>query len=297
MRLSKQQRQTKSYFEKVSNQWHIKANLHSDKIVNIINQRNDYVKKIALSYLSKNNKVLDVGCGSGELVVDLLKLGYDAQGIDFSKSMIKKAKEHAVKNHVDVDAFIEGSFFEHVFDKKYDLISANGFIEYISEKELTEFLKKSYGLLSKNGIIVVGSRNRLFNVFSFNKYTKDEINAGNLEDLVEECMYFNLGKNFQSIVKNKANSKIRTNLKKHSKTGVDVDTRFQYTPFQIFEKLEKNSFRAFDISPIHIHVFTTETRKIHQDFHNEVSNYMQNQNDNIGLIPQSSSFMISAKRI
>jgi len=296
LRLSKQQKQTKSYFEKISNQWHIKANLHSDKVVNVINQRNEYVKKIALRYLSNKDKVLDVGCGSGELVVDLIKLGYDAQGIDFSKSMIKKAKEHAMKNHVDKNTFIEGSIFEHVFDREYDLISANGFIEYISEKELTEFLKKSQGLLSKNGIIVVGSRNRLFNVYSFNKYTKDEIDAGNLDDLVEECMHFNLRKNFQGIIKNKVKSKIRTNLKKHSKTGVDVDTRFQYTPFQLFEKLEKNGFRAFDISPIHIHVFTTETRKIHSDFHNGVSNYMQSQNDNIGLIPQSSSFMISAKR-
>jgi len=296
MGLSKQQKQTKNYFEKVSNQWHIKANLHSDKILNIIDQRNNYVKKIALNFLDKKNRILDVGCGTGELVVDLLKTGYDAYGIDFSNSMIKKAREHAAKNHVSDKVFIKESFFTHTFSEKFDLISANGFIEYISERELSEFFKKSYLLLSKNGILVVGSRNRLFNVFSFNKYTMDEMKAGNLDALVEECIYFNSEKNL-NLEFNEVKSKIKTNLKKHSKTGINVDTRFQYTPFQIFEKLKKSGFRAFDLSPIHIHIFCTGTKKIHSDFHNVVSNHMQNQINNKGLIPQSSSFMISAKRM
>ena len=86
------------------------------------------------------------------------------------------------------------------------------------------------------------------------------------------------------------------NLKKHAKTGINVDTRFQYTPFQIFEKLEKNHFKPFHISPIHIHVFTTESRKKFSDFHNQVSNFIQNKKKNkIAFLPQSSSFMVSAR--
>ena len=86
-------------------------------------------------------------------------------------------------------------------------------------------------------------------------------------------------------------------MKKHSKTGINVDTRFQYTPFQLIEKLEKRSFKPFNISPIHIHVFTTGSREIYPDLHNEFSNYIQIQkNENIAFFPQSSSFMISAKK-
>lgn len=298
MRLSEQQKQTKNYFERVSNQWYVKANLNSNKILNIINQRNEYVRKTASDFLSKNAKTLDVGCGTGELVLELLKSGYNSQGIDFSKSMIKKAKEQATKNNLEKEAFICESFFDYEFNKKFNMISANGFIEYISECELKKFLIKSHQLLSKNGILIINSRNRLFNVFSFNEFTKDEIKEKTLNSLIEECIYFNLGRNLKNILKNKKKSKIKTNLKKHSKTGINIDTRFQYTPFQLIEKLEKNYFKPFDIAPIHIHVFTTGSRKIYPDLHNEFSNYIQIQkNENIAFIPQSSSFMIAAKKI
>ena len=241
MKLSKQQKQTKDYFEKVSNEWYTKANLNSNQVLNIINQRNQYVKKIAFNFLTKNAKTLDVGCGTGELVLELLKSNYDAQGIDFSKSMIKKAENLAAKNNFKKNVFIHESFFEYKFDKKFDLISANGFIEYISEDELKKFLVKSYQLLSKNGILVINSRNRLFNVFSFNEFTKEEIKQKTLESLIKEFIYFNSGKNFKQIIKNRKKLKLKTNLKKHSKTGINVDTRFQYTPFQLIDKMILNS--------------------------------------------------------
>lgn len=296
MQLTKQQKQTKFFFDKVSNQWSRNAHLKSDKILNVIKQRNQYVTDVSRKFLSKKCKILDIGCGSGELVIDLLKLGFDAQGIDFSESMIKKAKRQATKNKVEKNKFTCDSFFDYLFDGKFDLICANGFIEYISEDQFKQFLKKTHRLLSKNGILVINSRNRLFNIFSFNNYTKDEIKNGNLNSLIEECISFNSGKPLNSILKNKR-SKIKTNLKKHTKTGIDVDTRFQYTPFQIFEKLDKNHFKPFDIFPVHIHIFTTEARKEFPNLHNQVSNFVQNKKSNkIAFIPQSSSFMILARK-
>ncbi len=294
---SKQQKQTKSFFEQASKKWQISANLKSNKVLNVIKQRNQYVTNISLNNLSRKNEILDVGCGSGELVIDLIKSGFTAEGIDFSKSMIKIAKQQANKNKINKDVFINESFFDYKFTKKYDLIAANGFIEYISEKELKKFLTKCHDLLKKNGIIVFGSRNRLFNIFSLNRYTKDELKKNSLNSLIKECIIFNSGKNLKFILKNKKRLEIKTNLKKHSKTGINVETRFQYTPFQIIDKLEKNSFKPFDITPIHIHILSTESRKTYTNLHNEVSNFLQNQkNSNIDLIPQSSSFMISARK-
>ena len=159
--------------------------------------------------LSKKSKILDVGCGSGELVIGLSKLGFDAQGIDFSESMIKKAKLQATKNKVKKNKFICDSFFDHSFDDKFDLICANGFVEYISEDQLKQFLKKTHNLLSKNAILIINSRNRLFNIFSYNDYTKDEIKNGNLNSLIEECIAFNSGKSLNSILKNKRSKKVQ----------------------------------------------------------------------------------------
>ena len=44
-------------------------------------------------YLKKNQKVLDIGCGSGRDVIYLAKLRFDSYGIDFSKVAIRKARK------------------------------------------------------------------------------------------------------------------------------------------------------------------------------------------------------------
>ena len=77
-------------------------------------------------------------------------------------------------------------FFDYNTDSKFKIISANGFIEYISENELKKFLKNSFDMLEKNGLIVFSSRNRLFNIFSNNEYTKSEIKLSNIIYAVDE---------------------------------------------------------------------------------------------------------------
>ena len=68
--------------------------------------------------------------------------------------------------------YISASFFEYNFDKlSFDLISALGFIEYISTKALDELFKRVGALLNSEGTFAIGSRNRIFNVFSRNAYT------------------------------------------------------------------------------------------------------------------------------
>ena len=115
-----------------------------------------------MRYLQKKSKILDVGCGGGELVINLAKKKFDAYGIDFAHSMIKRAKLEAKKHKIPEEKFFEGSIFNYKFSNKYDMITSNGFIEYISEKELEQFFTISKKMLNKNGIFIINSRNRLF---------------------------------------------------------------------------------------------------------------------------------------
>ena len=180
---------------------------------------------------------------------------------------------------------------------KFNLISANGFIEYISEKELVEFFDKSHSFLEKNGILVFSSRNRLFNVFSFNNYTKAEIKANCIEKLIDECIIFNNILNFEELLKKKFESKINKNLESHEVTGdINVTTRYQYTPCQLISQLEKKGFEIIDLRPLHIHLFTTGGRKNLPEIHDTMSNLVQEQKNILQLVPQSSSFMVAAKK-
>ena len=297
MDFSEQQKQVKEVFEKHADKWFSKAQNKSDDSINIIQQRNQFVEYIALKFLNKNSSILDVGCGTGDLVFSLLEKDFDAFGIDFAKSMIDKAKIEAEKHNYPPEKFTEISFFDFLPKTKLNMISANGFIEYISESELTEFINKTHNFLEKNGLLVFSSRNRLFNIFSFNNYTNAEIKANCLNHLIDECIMFNNNSSFDELLKNKFESKINKNLESHEVTGdIKVATRYQYTPFQLISQLQKIGFEIIDLKPLHIHLFTTGARKNLLEIHDTMSNLVQEQKNILQLIPQSSSFMLAARK-
>ena len=89
--MSKQQKQTKIYFNKKAKSWSKKSIHDSKGVINAIFQRNHYVfQKIKKYKLSKH---LDVACGSGDLSFRTSKITRYSVGIDFSEKMIKIAKK------------------------------------------------------------------------------------------------------------------------------------------------------------------------------------------------------------
>ena len=84
-------------------------------------------------------------------------------------------------------SFDVASVFEFNPDTSFDVISAMGFIEYISSEQLGLFLDKAHSWLNGDGYISIGSRNRLFNVVSFNDYTEMELEGNTTSALIREA--------------------------------------------------------------------------------------------------------------
>ena len=57
-----------------------------------------------------------------------------------------------------------------------------GFIEYISLDQLDEFLEFCNSSVNSKGAISIGSRNRLFNITTFNDYTELERKLGTIDN-------------------------------------------------------------------------------------------------------------------
>lgn len=121
---SKQQKQVKDVFQKHAKIWAKKAKSQNKNLINVIKQRNDFVQKISSKFLKKSDQVLDVGCGTGDLVLDLYAMKFDAYGIDFAESMIKKAISRAIRQGVKKGKFKTISFFDYEPNSKFRLISA-----------------------------------------------------------------------------------------------------------------------------------------------------------------------------
>ena len=122
--------------------------------------------------------------------------------------MIKIAKTKFKKKNLE---FLNESIFNFNPKIKFDCVSANGFIEYISLDDIKVFLKKSNNLLNKNGYLVFGTRNRLFNLFSLNSFSNKELKKKSFKKFYEESILLNQNqlKDFIKL-KNKFESSLQT---------------------------------------------------------------------------------------
>lgn len=293
---TKQQTEALKYFKEYAQDWKRKANSTSQDGVNVIKQRNDYVIKV-VHERNNTDLVLDVGCGTGDLVCELAKKGINARGVDFAKEMIDIAKENAKKLNLDNAIFECSSIFDyHLESNEYDVISANGFIEYISHEELNKFLAISSGALKPGGSLVVGSRNRLFNIFSLNTFIEDEMNESNINLLLLEATQIVKSNDIKNLIDIKT-APLQKENKEHQQTGITVATRYQFTPAQLIHMLKQKGFEPVEIYPIHIHGVLPKFKDKYPSVHDNISNLLQvYAQNNMSLIPQSSSFMIHFKK-
>ena len=138
-----------------------------------------YVDKF-LNYL-EGKKVLDIGCGVGNLTKYIMDKGFNVEGIDLSKEMLNIAKQ----KYSDIK-FYEMNMKEITLRKKYDGIMLAYSLFHLTKKEVIEVLPKYYDLLNSNGKILLilqyGQGERIVNeplkeglkIF-INYYSQDEI--------------------------------------------------------------------------------------------------------------------------
>jgi cyclopropane fatty-acyl-phospholipid synthase-like methyltransferase len=112
--------------------------------------------RMVISYLdlNKSTRLLDIGCGRGELVIYHALNGGEATGVDFSDEAIKLAKSKA--SELNAGCKFQLSSFEKIDEEiKYDRIVSIDFIEHISVEEGKAFFKKCYNLLNPGGRLLV----------------------------------------------------------------------------------------------------------------------------------------------
>jgi len=291
-----QQEQTRQYFRKVAGEWQSKSADNSGRH-SVIQGRSRAVIEV-VEAAKDARRFLDVGCGTGQLVIDVAKLGLTAEGNDFADEMIQTCNDNAKAANVEAK-FVGGSFFDAPFEENaYDVISGQGLIEYLSADEMMQFYRRSFDLLRPGGSLVVGSRNRLFNAFSLNDFTTLELGLGTLDALVLEAVAFeNSGSQEQAFEALRDHERIDPQPKSHPITGIAVDTRYQYTPGDLVYRLRSAGFLPKTIFPVHYHGVTPTLKKEQPELHSDFALAMAE----IGvrdqrLVPYSSTFVLEVEK-
>lgn len=189
MNMSKQKRLTNSFFNQVASEWYERTYDPTHTYRKFPSNR--IRMEVALGEIAKldlTGRFLDVGCGTGELVIELLRRGHRVTGIDIAERMIERARANLIRSGLgakpeatfivsDLARFAPGN-------EKYQAAVALGLLEYLdTDVELFSFLRQR---VVRGGHALVECRNRFFNLFSANRYTAELARGRNFSKLLRE---------------------------------------------------------------------------------------------------------------
>jgi 2-polyprenyl-3-methyl-5-hydroxy-6-metoxy-1,4-benzoquinol methylase len=288
--------ETLRLFRAEADDWQRKS-VNEHKGFSTIHERNRAALR-ALSEMGGKRDFLDVGCGTGQLAVAAAAAGHRATGIDFSPEMIQHCEANARKAGVTA-TFKCGPVFDFDFGaESLDVVSGMGFIEYFSPEEMTEFFRRAYRMLRPGGALVIGSRNRLFNLFSHNAFTTLEIELGTVEKLLQECVALqNSPTQEAALAALRKLERIDPQPSAHPATDTPVTRRPQYSPADLALRLREIGFTPKRLLPVHFHglpvSLTREQPKLHEDIAQTISDLCES---DPRVLPQCSSFVIDVRK-
>jgi len=190
-------------------------------------------------------KILEVGCGAGDLYETVTKLGYDITGIDYSQEAVALARQRLSENLDKERINIECKTLDEI-EETFDIIFAFEVLEHIKEDK--EALSRMNQLLKQNGylLISVPAHSRWFgpsdrSVGHFRRYDKKTF-----LELLEQCQFkvedcwtygfplANLTEFLRNIIYAKKELRDQEEGSKQSGTERSIEARFKFLYNNIF---------------------------------------------------------------
>lgn len=113
-------------------------------------------KKILKDYIAGNEKVLEIGAGTGLYSLYLAGLGCDVSACDIVPKHVKQIKDKSKKLGLKVEALVSDALEIPYKDNSYNLVMLSGPIYHLHGNEnKKKAIKEAFRVCKENGIIVV----------------------------------------------------------------------------------------------------------------------------------------------
>jgi len=116
-----------------------------------------YINKIKNLKTTKNNFILDVGCGRGEFVKLLIKHNFHAKGIDINPFAVQQASQ----NNLPVEQADLFAFLNKLPKKSLPAVSAFHVIEHLHHNDLISFFRLAFDKIMSDGKLLIETPNML----------------------------------------------------------------------------------------------------------------------------------------
>lgn len=123
---------------------------------------NLYARKYIFSihYPRQNDRVVDLGCGWGNISLTLQKAGFDVYGVDYSIKSAEICKTSAAQMGLDPDRYICADVAALPFPAdRFDVIFTAGVVEHLFPDVHERFLGEAHRILAPGGVLVIGTPN------------------------------------------------------------------------------------------------------------------------------------------
>jgi ubiquinone/menaquinone biosynthesis C-methylase UbiE len=143
--------QVEEFFTKTADKW---ADFYNDPNPPTLQEQNlvsrmRFALEMLQARVAPGSKVLDVGCGAGQLAGELMRRGYEAWGMDISEAMVAFARQQYHR-----DRFQAGDIERMDYaDNTFDAVTCLGVLEYLSRDEPA--LREMWRILKPGGWAVI----------------------------------------------------------------------------------------------------------------------------------------------
>lgn len=133
--------------------WNRRSEVFDKQVLSVYENAYRKTVKRSAAFLKKEDRVFEIGCGTGVVTIPLSKYVKEITATDISENMIQKAREKAKNQSKDNIIFRTGELTEmEVEPESYDVVAAYNVLLYMKNQE--EVLKKIYEVLKPGGIFL-----------------------------------------------------------------------------------------------------------------------------------------------
>lgn len=117
--------------------------------------RKDYISEMKSFLFVPKGKLLEVGCGSGWVGIEVAKSGMELFGIDTSPSQINNAKKRAKEAGLVDPIFTVGTMADLDSSLRFDSVIIHAVLHHLAPDEIPTFFKQITALLKKHGRLYI----------------------------------------------------------------------------------------------------------------------------------------------